>query len=77
MCKLGAATKRELKKKNIIYLLFGCAEPLLLCLGLLVTVNGSYPLFVLCKLLTGVAFLAVEHGLLGHAVFSSCDPWAP
>ena len=38
--------------------IFGCAESLLLCMGLL----GGYIRVAVCGLLTAVASLAVEHG---------------
>lgn len=71
---VGQHQIENLKNTYIIYLLFGCAWSLFLCVGFLVAVSGSYSLFVVHKLLTEVAFPVVEHGLLGHAGFSSCDP---
>lgn len=71
----AGSNQKRILKIYIIYLLFGCAVSLLLCVGFLIAVSGSYSLFVVHKLLTEVAFL-VEHGLLGHAGFRSCDPRA-
>ena len=52
------------KKKNFIYLMFGCPGSLLLHVGFsLVVASRGYPLIVVCSLLTAVVSPAGEHRL--------------
>ena len=37
--------------------------------------HEGFSLAVVCGLLTAVAFLVTEHGLLGHKTVSGCDTW--
>ena len=54
---------------------FGCADPLLLCVGFsLVAASGGYSLVAMCRLLIVVAPLW-SMGSRG-AGFSSCGVWA-
>ena len=50
----------------------------LLCCGgfSLIVVIGAYFLAVVHGLLTAVASLVAEHGVLGHVDFSICSTWA-